>query len=201
MVHPMQLPEDRHLMVDETMHQIFNERPEHHSAHSREPQTWVQGKGAAVDIVEQQSTDNEWIDIQLGIVTDLGTVHAHTTQHFGKILLAPPAATLATARASVYGRRALDLRSCLLGLSQWARITPGLPHTLVMTRVYPRQRLLYGAAISPFSFPQETSLGLDRLRQRIVRAAFGGQGVDTRPRLPVRRRHLRGRGGAGWQAG
>ena len=60
---------------------------------------------------------------------------------------------------------------------------------------------VYNAADSiAASLPQETPLGTDRLRQRLVRAALGGQGLGPRPRLPVRRRHLRGRRRARRQA-
>src|ERR1700758_4158705 len=39
MVHPMELPKNRHLVVDETMHQIFSERPKHCSTQSSERPT------------------------------------------------------------------------------------------------------------------------------------------------------------------
>ncbi len=53
--------------------------------------------------------------------------------------------------------------------------------------------------LSPSLPPQENSLGPDRLRQWIVRAAFRGQGLGAGSRLPVRRRHLRSRRRAGRQ--
>ena len=78
-VHPMEVLQDGHLMIDETVHQIFSERPQHHSTQRRKPPVRVKDKAAALDIQEQQSTNNERVDIQLGIVTDLGMVHVLTT--------------------------------------------------------------------------------------------------------------------------
>ena len=77
-VHPMEVPEDWSLMVDETMHKIFSERPKHGSTCRCEPPARVQSNAAAVNIIEQQSTDNDRVNKQLGVVTDPGLVLHHT---------------------------------------------------------------------------------------------------------------------------
>jgi hypothetical protein len=79
-VHPMELPKDGCFMVDEAMHQILGERPKHRSTHRSEPPTKVQSQAATVDIVEQQSNDNDRVHKQLSVVTDLGLV-LHYTQY------------------------------------------------------------------------------------------------------------------------
>jgi len=73
-VHPMELLQARYLMVDETMRQIFRERPKHRSTRRSDPPMQVQSRAAALDVKEQQSTDNDRIEKQLGVVTDLGIV-------------------------------------------------------------------------------------------------------------------------------
>ena len=73
-VHPMELPKDRCFMVDETVHQILGKCPKHGAAHRGEPPTQVQSQAATVDIMDQQSNDNDRVRKQLGVVTDLGLV-------------------------------------------------------------------------------------------------------------------------------
>jgi hypothetical protein len=74
-VHPMELPNDSYLMVDETMQQIFNKRPQYRSTHKSEPPAGVQNKAPAIEIIEQQSADNDRVEKEVGIVTDLGLIH------------------------------------------------------------------------------------------------------------------------------
>lgn len=74
-VHSMEVPEDRYLMVDEAVHQIFDEGPEYCSTRGGDPPTQMQGKAAVAETIEQQSADNGWINEQLGVVTDPGLVH------------------------------------------------------------------------------------------------------------------------------
>ena len=52
-VHEMKFFQERHLMVDETMHQIFGEGPKHRSAPGSKPPARVQGKAAEVDFIEE----------------------------------------------------------------------------------------------------------------------------------------------------
>jgi len=98
-VHPMEVPEDWYLMVDETMHEIFSERPKHGTTCRCEPPARVQSNAAAVDIIEQQSSDNERVNKQLGVVTDPGLVlhHTHHLRPFRDIQIARNLQTLKTA--------------------------------------------------------------------------------------------------------
>jgi hypothetical protein len=74
-VHPMEFPDDSYLMVDETMQEIFNERPQYRSTHKGQPPARVQSEAPAVELIEQQSDDNERVEKEVGIVTDLGLAH------------------------------------------------------------------------------------------------------------------------------
>jgi hypothetical protein len=71
----MELPDDSYLMVDETMQEIFNERPQYRSTHKGQPPARVQSEAPAVELIEQQSDDNERVEKEVGIVTDLGLAH------------------------------------------------------------------------------------------------------------------------------
>ena len=81
MVHAVELLQDRDFMVDEPVHQIFGERPEHRATQGGEEPTRVQGKAVALDIVKQKAGHDDRVDEQLGVVTDFALIHVVPTHN------------------------------------------------------------------------------------------------------------------------